>query len=93
MKGKSFFETLLDEVTEKNQQYEEVYESEVENSQAVAEAETYEENKFSYDDLYEERNYEEADDALTKSTLFEQQNPIPESKSRLRRKKGNCILI
>ena len=63
-----FFETLLDEVTDKNQVNEEIYNSESESRPEIIKQEEriYEENKFSYDDYYEERNYEEAEDVLIK---------------------------
>jgi len=68
-KKKSFFETLLDEVTEKKQAYEEIYDSESESTPEIVNQEerTYEENKFSYDDYYEERNYEETEDVIIKN--------------------------
>lgn len=86
-KKKSFFETLLDEVTEKNQQHEEVYDSEVEVSPAVEDVKIYEEKKFSYDDYYEERNYEKAEDVLIKNKPTEQYFPDQKLKSRFVKKR------
>jgi len=67
-KKKSFFETLLDEVVEKNKQSGQVYdfEPEIEKEAPVAVKETIEDRKFSYDDYYEERNYDEANEAIIK---------------------------
>jgi hypothetical protein len=68
-KKKSFFETLLDEVTEKNQQFEETYaDDDIQDTEPIKSVEdTFEDKKFSYDDYYEERNYEEAEDVIIKN--------------------------
>jgi len=88
-KKKGFFESLLDEVNEKNQQFEETFEDDIKPQLETTEAveNTFEEKKFSYDDYYEERNYDEAEEAISESesigkSIFDQQlKPV-------RRKKG-----
>ncbi len=89
-KKKSFFETLLDEVTEKNQQYEEISDSESKPEPEFIEPldNTFEEKKFSYDDYYEERNYKEAEDVLIKNeplTKSAFDNPLKPSCKRTRK--------
>lgn len=86
-KKKSFFETLLDEVTDKDQAYEEIYDSEVESSPEIIKQEesVYEENKFSYDDYYEERNYNEAEDVILKNEPLTQPTFNQKLKPNLRR--------
>lgn len=85
-KKKSFFETLLDEVTEKNQQFEETYDDDIQPEIDTIEAveNTFDEKKFSYDDYYEERNYEEAEDSIIKNESLTQpiltQNKKPGSR-------------
>lgn len=68
-KKKGFFETLLDEVTEKNQQFEETFSyDDMQDTEPVkSDGDVFEEKKFSYDDYYEERNYEEAEDVIIKN--------------------------
>ncbi|MCB2208277.1 MAG: hypothetical protein KQH67_08250 [Bacteroidetes bacterium] len=86
-KKKSFFETLLDEVTEKNQQFEETYDDNIEPELETIEAveNTLEEKKFSYDDYYEERNYEEAEDVLIKNEPIAQPISTQNKKTILRK--------
>ena len=87
-KKKSFFESLLDEVTEKISSLKKhmMHEITPELETIEADENIFEEKKFSYDDYYEERNYEEAEDALSESESFEksifdqQLKPVEEKK-------------
>jgi len=88
-KKKGFFESLLDEVNEKSQQFEETYEHDIkpELETIKAEEDIFEEQKFSYDDYYEERNYEEAEEAVSESESFKK-SVFDQQLKPSRRKKG-----
>ncbi|MEE4259470.1 MAG: hypothetical protein V2I62_06910 [Bacteroidales bacterium] len=88
-KKKSFFESLLDEFTEKNQQFEETHDDVISPALETIEVDenVFEEKKFSYDDYYEERNYEEAEDVLSEKESFAKSISDQQIKPS-RRKKG-----
>ena len=63
-KKKSFFDTLLEEVAKENQQAEQTLDIQLESDPEPPKpvVNTIDDYKFSYDDYYEESNYEEADE-------------------------------
>jgi hypothetical protein len=77
-KKKSFFETLLDEVAKENQQEEQApdLQNEIEPVPSKTAESTISDHKFSYDDYYEERNYDEAEEAVIERGPIEK-TPIP----------------
>ena len=88
-KKKSFFETLIDEMTEQNQQ-----QTDISNDKDSTIAEPvikldkdYEEEKYTYDDNYEEGNYNEVVDVISTTEPLTKQIPKHEQKSRLTKRK------
>ena len=88
-KKKGFFETLIDEFTEQNQSKAEVaYDEDLPVAEAVVKLENeYEEEKYTYDDYYEEGNYNEADDVISTTEPSTQQITKQELKSHLTKNK------
>ena len=88
-KKKSFFETIIDEVTEQNQsKAETAYDEDLPVAEAVVKLENeYEEEKYTYDDYYEEGNYNEADDVISITEPSTQQITKQELKSHLTKNK------
>jgi hypothetical protein len=91
-KKKSFFETLLDEVAKENQPEEQVVDLQegIEATPSKADVSTIDDHKFSYDDYYEERNYDEAeeiriqDDPVKQSSITQKRNPFPRKRRKIK---------
>lgn len=91
-KKKSFFETLLDEVAKENQQAEPItdFQNDFGSSTPETAVNTIDENKFSYDDYYEERNYEEAEEVVieegppAKPSTIRKLKPLPGKKRKIK---------
>jgi len=88
-KKKSFFETLIDEMTEQNQQQTDIPDdigSTVAEPVVKLENE-YEEKKYTYDDYYEEGNYDEVKEVISTTEPLTKQIPKHEQKSHLTKRK------
>jgi len=88
-KKKSFFETLIDEMTQQNQKQ---TDNSYDNDSIVAEPvvkldNDYEEEKYTYDDYYEEGNYDEVKDVVSTTEPLTKQISKHEQKSHLTKRK------
>ena len=88
-KKKGFFETLIDEFSEQNQQQPEIpYDEDSLVAETVVKHESeHEEKIFTYDDYYEEGNYNEAEDVISTTEPSTQQITKQELKSHLTKNK------
>ena len=86
-KKKSFFETLIDEMTEQNQQQTDIpYDIDSTVTEPMVKLENeYEEKKYTYDD--EEGNYDEIKEVISTTEPLTKQIPKHEQKSHLTKRK------
>ena len=88
-KKKGFFETLIDEFSEQNQQQAEIpYDEDSPVAETVVKPESeHEEKIFTYDDYYEEGSYKEAEDVISTKEPTTQHLPVQELKLHLTKSK------